>query len=172
MYRSFLTCLILASNCFVGTSSAQSTGGTENIMLFGIVEDQRSGRALQNVRVRVYTDSIAGDSVFTDPTGKYQIFLPLNGSHRLEYWLEDHHRKVVQVDANGEMDATARAQEWNLRVDIDLLIADPPLPDDLLDMPAGVAEWEPAMRDFQWNRPYSERYKQRYKQALKEAGRK
>ncbi|MBK6371071.1 MAG: hypothetical protein IPF64_14950 [Flavobacteriales bacterium] len=92
--------------------------------------------------------------------------------HRLEYWLEDHHRKVIQVDANGEMDAAARAQEWNLRVDIDLLIADPPLPDDLLDMPAGVAEWEPAMREFQWDRPYSERYKQRYKQALKEAGRK
>lgn len=141
-------------------------------MLFGIVEDQRSGKPLQNVCVRVYTDSIAGDSVFTDPVGKYQTFVSLGGVHRVVYSSDGHHRKVVQLDTSGELDDAARAQEWNMRVDISLMGSDLTLPDELLDTPIGIAEWQPAMREFQWDQPYTERYKQRFKQAVKEAGKK
>lgn len=162
--------VLTAVFCCVGKGVTQTVSPAENLMLFGIVEDQRSGKPLQNARVRVYTDSIAGDSVFTDALGKYQLFVPLLGVHRLEYADPDHHRKLVEVDANGEFDAVARAQEWNLRIDIDLLLADVALPDELLDTPIGKAAYVAAMREFQWDQPYTERYKQRFKQELKSAG--
>lgn len=164
----------MAMRCFLfapflalpGLCTAQS-----DLMLFGIVEDGR-GQPLQNVCVRVYTDSVAGDSVFTDPLGKYQTFVPLDGEHRLTYTYDGHHRKCVLINADAEMDAADRVREWNMRIDITLLPADAPLPDDLLDTPAGMAAWVPAMHEFQWDQPYSERYKQRLKQEMKAAGRK
>lgn len=162
--------LLLGMLCCASAAWAQTPPQASNIMLFGIVEDERSGKPLQNTRVRVYTDSIAGDSVFTDALGKYQLFVPLQGVHRLEYAGPDHHRKLVEVDANGGFDAAARAQEWNLRIDIDLLLADVALPDELLDTPIGKAAYVSAMREFQWDQPYTERYKQRFKQELKSAG--
>ncbi len=163
------TLAIALALCLVRMAFAQAP---PSIMLFGIVDDQKTNNAMQNVCVRVFTDSIAGDSVFTDAVGKYQLFVPLGQKHRLAYTAEGHHRKVVEVDATAEMDAAARNQEWNIRIDISLLPAEVPLPDELLDTPIGMAAWQPAMREFQWDQPYTERYKQRYKQAVKEAGKK
>lgn len=165
---SFLVFMLLA----VGETFPQSPAQQKDLMLFGIVEDQRSGKPLQNVCVRIYTDSIAGDSVFTDPLGKYQTFVDLGGRHRVVYSADGHHRKVVEVDTNGDLDASALAQEWNMRIDISLLGSELELPDDLLDTPVGMAAWVPAMREFQWDQPYTERYRIRYKQAVKDAERK
>jgi hypothetical protein len=153
---------------------AQTKGaiGGDNMMLFGIVSDEKGDAEMQNVCVRVYTDSIAGDSVFTDAMGKYQLFVPLKGLHRLVYSTDGYHRKAVAIDANGEMDEAARGEEWNMRIDISLTKADVALPDDLLDTPIGKAAWQPEMREFQWDQPYTERYKQRYKQEVKAAGKK
>ncbi|MGV3638672.1 MAG: hypothetical protein ACO1NQ_13610 [Flavobacteriales bacterium] len=153
---------------------AQTKGaiGGDNMMLFGIVTEEKGGAEMQNVRVRVYTDSIAGDSVFTDAMGKYQLFVPLKGVHRLVYSTDGFHRKVVAIDTNGELDAAARGEEWNMRIDISLAKADLALPDELLDTPIGKAAWQPEMREFQWDQPYTERYKQRYKQEVKAAGKK
>ncbi|MBL7952932.1 MAG: hypothetical protein JNM62_14575 [Flavobacteriales bacterium] len=153
-------------------ATGQTTPPKNDLMLFGIVDDQKSGDAMQNACVRVFTDSIAGDSVFTDAMGKYQVFVALGSKHRLAYSAEGHHRKVVEVDASAEMDAAARTQEWNIRIDISLMPAEVQLPDELLDTPIGMAAWQPAMREFQWDGPYTERYKQRFKQAVKEAGKK
>ncbi len=142
------------------------------MMLFGIVSEEKGGIELRNVTVRLYTDSVAQDSVFTDPMGKYQLFIPLTGMHRVVYSLDGFHRKIVEVDTNGDLDEAARKQEWNLRVDISLVRSEVELPDELLDTPIGKAAWQPAMHEFQWDQPYTERYKQRYKQAVKAAGRK
>jgi len=171
MTRSSLL-FALSLLCSAHVVQGQTEAPKNDLMLFGIVEDQRSGKPLQNVCVRVYTDSIAGDSVFTDPVGKYQTFVSLGGVHRVVYSGDGHHRKVVQLDTSGELDDAARAQEWNMRVDISLMGSELSLPDELLDTPIGIAEWEPAMREFQWDQPYTERYKQRFKQAVKEAGKK
>ena len=57
-------------------------------------------------------------------------------------------------------------------LDIGLVRSDLVLPDELLDTPIGKAAWLPAVREFRWDQPYTERYKQRYKQAVKAAGRK
>lgn len=141
-------------------------------MLFGVVTEDKGGADMRNVCVRVLTDSIARDSVFTDALGKYQLFIPLTGIHRLVYAMDGYHRKVVEVDANGELDEAARRQEWNLRIDISLVKADVPLPDELLDTPIGKAAWQPEMREFRWDQPYTERYRQQYKQAVKAAGKK
>ncbi len=143
--------------------------GKDRMMLFGIVSEGTGGDALQNVTVRVFTDSVAQDPVFTDAMGKYQLFVPLTGVHRVVYSLAGHHRKVVEVDTNGEMDAEARAQEWNLRVDVSLKPAEIQLADDLLDTPVGKAAWQPVLREFQWDRPYTDRYEHRYKLAVKAA---
>ncbi|MEO8589692.1 MAG: hypothetical protein ABI432_10015 [Flavobacteriales bacterium] len=145
--------------------------GQSKMMLFGIVEDQRSD-AMQNVCVRVFTDSIAGDSIFTDAKGSYQLFVPIAGCQRLVYTADAHHRKVVEVDANGKMDPADRNQEWNLRVDITLLAAEQDLPADLLDTPVGMAAWAPATKSFEWDQAYTARYMLRYKEALKQAKRK
>lgn len=146
--------------------------GKDRMMLFGVVTEEKDGTDLGNVTVLVVTDSIARDSAFTDALGRYQVFVPLQGVHRLVYALEGHHRKVVQVDTNGEMDEAARKQEWNLRIDIGLEKAEVALSDDLLNTPIGIAAWQPQMREFTWDRPYTERYRARYKQAMKAAGRK
>lgn len=166
------TLLVAACAFYLQGTHAQVQGdiGKDRMMLFGIVTDDKSDVELRNVTVRVFTDSVAQDSVFTDPMGKYQLFLPLTGMHHVVYSMDGFHRKVVQVDANGELDEAARKQEWNLRVDISLVRSDKALPDELLDTPIGKAAWQPAMREFQWDQPYTERYKQRFKQAVKAAG--
>ncbi|MBX2971691.1 MAG: hypothetical protein KF797_01175 [Flavobacteriales bacterium] len=169
--RSFLSAICVAA---VIPAVAQVSGdiGKDRMMLFGVVTEDKGGADMRNVCVRLYTDSVAGDSVFTDAMGKYQLFIPLKGVHRLVYSMDGYHRKVVQVDASGEMDEAARKQEWNMRVDISLVQATLALPDELLDTPVGKAEWQPEMREFKWDQPYTERYKLRYKQAVKAAGRK
>lgn len=146
--------------------------GKDKIMLFGVVTEEKGGADLRNACVRVFTDSIAGDSVFTDAMGKYQLFVPLHGVHKLVYTMDGYHRKAVSIDASGEMSENARGQEWNLRIDIGLNKADIPLPEDLLDTPIGKAAWQPERGEFLWDQPYTERYKQRYKQAVKAAGKK
>lgn len=166
--RVFAVALV---HCMAGGVAAQ-TPEKNDMMLFGIVEDQDSGKPIQNICVRVFTDSVPGDSVFTEANGKYQVFVPLSGVHRLVYSGEGRHRKVVTMDTNGELDAAARRQEWNMRIDISLVGSDVPLPDDLLDTPIGMAAWVPGVREFQWDQPYTERYMKRFKQAVKEAGKK
>lgn len=163
--------LVLAL-CLTGVAFAQEPPPKNDLMLFGIVDDQKSNDIMQNVCVRVFTDSIAGDSVFTDSMGKYQVFVPLGKKHRVAYTAEGHHRKVVEIDATAEMDVADRVKEWNIRVDISLQPAEVSLPDDLLDTPIGMARWQASLHEFQWDQPYTERYKQRYKQAVKEAGKK
>lgn len=158
--------------CLTGAAFAQEPPPKNDLMLFGIVDDQKSNDVMQNVCVRVFTDSIAGDSVFTDAMGKYQVFVPLGKKHRLAFTAEGHHRKVVEIDATAEMEVADRVKEWNIRIDISLQPADVQLPDELLDTPIGMASWEAALHEFQWDQPYTERYKQRYKQAVKEAGKK
>ena len=166
--------LIALGAMWMFTARAQVGGGIGEgkMMLFGIVSEEKGGIELRNVTVRLYTDSVAKDSVFTDPMGKYQLFIPLAGVHRVVYSLDGFNRKIVEVDTNGELDEAARKQEWNLRVDIGLVRSDLVLPDELLDTPIGKAAWLPAVREFRWDQPYTERYKQRYKQAVKAAGRK
>lgn len=168
--RLLLITALAPASCVLGAQDG-SMSQEQEMMLFGIVEDERGNAPMQNVCVRVYTDSIAGDSVFTDPMGKYQVFVPLKGVHTLVYRMDGYHRKTVQVDTNGEMDNVARTKEWNIRIDIGLAQAGKPLPDDLLDTPIGRAKWQPSLGEFQWDQPYTERYKQRYKQALKAAER-
>lgn len=153
----------------LGAARAQ---GQTQMMLFGIVEDQRTEHALQNVCVRVYTDSIPGDSIFTDVDGRYQIFVPMKGCHRLVFANDGHYRKAVEVDTNGKMDPADRQQEWNLRIDITLLAAEKELPDLLLDTPVGSAAWIPATKSFEWDQAYTAREAQRFKEALKQAKRK
>lgn len=156
------------------SSKAQDSTATKpaDMMIFGIITDKAGNDPMRNASVTLHTDSMAVDSVFTDPLGRYQIFIPLAGVHRLVYAMDGYHRKTVEVDANAEMDAATRAQEWNLRVDISLLRAEVPLPDELLDTPVGKAAWQAEMREFKWDGPYTDRYEQRFKQALKEAARK
>jgi len=168
---SFLVAVCVAA---VAPAVAQLSGdiGSGKMMLFGIVTDEKGGMEMHNITVRLYTDSIAADSTFTDAMGRYQLFVPLKGIHRLVYSMDGYHRKVVQVDVSGAMDEAARRQEWNMRVDISLVPATLVLPDDLLDTPIGKAGWQPGMREFQWDEPYTERYRQQYRQALKAAGRK
>lgn len=152
-----------------GATRAQ---GQTQMMLFGIVEDQRTEHALQNVCVRVYTDSIPGDSIFTDIEGRYQLFVPMKGCHRVVYSSEGFYRKAVEVDTNGKMDPVDRQQEWNLRIDITLLTAEKELPELLLDTPVGSAAWIPATKSFEWDQAYTARSAQRFKEALKQAKRK
>lgn len=172
--RRSIVHVLLAVLVNATATSAQTKGaiGGDNMMLFGIVSEEKGDAEMQNVCVRVYTDSIPGDSVFTDAMGKYQLFVPLKGVHHLVYSTEGYHRKAVAIDTNGEMDEAARGEEWNMRIDISLAKADIALPDDLLDTPIGKAAWQPEMREFQWDQPYTERYKQRYKQEVKAAGKK
>ena len=146
--------------------------GQTQMMLFGIVEDQRTEHALENVGVRVFTDSIPGDSIFTDVEGRYQIFVPMKGCHRLVFTSDGYYRKAVEVDTNGKMDPADRQQEWNLRIDITLLTAEKELPDPLLDTPVGSAAWIPATKSFEWDQAYTARYALRFKEALKQAKRK
>lgn len=166
--------LAAAFSIVVGPSVAQVQDaiGKDRMMLFGVVTEGKGGADLRNVTVRVVTDSIPRDSVFTDATGRYQVFVPLQGVHRLVYALDGFDRKVVQVDASGEMDEAARKQEWNLRIDIELKPTEAELPAELMDTPIGIAAWQPEVREFGWDRPYTDRYKLRYKQAVKAAGRK
>lgn len=140
-------------------------------MLFGVVDTQKNGNALGNTTVQVLTDSVPGDSTFTDALGKYQVFVPLGKKHLLVFTAAGYHRKVVEFDASAEMDINDRAKEWNVRIDISLRSDDVRLPDELLDMPIGRARWQGELHEFQWDQAYTERYKQRYKQAVREAGR-
>lgn len=167
--RHLFTPLFLAIGtvCIAQDSTATKP---QDMMLFGIVTDEAGNDPMRNVTVRLYTDSVAGDSVFTDPLGKYQLFVPLAGVHRLVYSMDGYHRKTVLVDANAEMDAAARALEWNMRIDISLMLAQVALSDELLDTPIGKAAWQADLREFKWDQPYTDRYKLRLKQALKAAG--
>jgi|GEM_PF-940699 len=168
MFRTWLTMPVLMLSAIV--LHAQVPEKANNMMFFGIVDDLRTGKALQNVCIRVYTDSVPGDSVFTDAAGKYQTFQPLHGLQHLVYSLDGHHRKVVEVDLNGEMETADRSREWNMRIDVSLVTAGAALADDLLDTPIGKAKWAPAMHEFQWDQAYTERYMHRFKRALKVAG--
>ncbi|HRH71137.1 MAG TPA: hypothetical protein PLB89_16665 [Flavobacteriales bacterium] len=142
------------------------------MMLFGIVEDLKSGKPLSNACVRFATDSVMGDSVFTDGRGAYQTFIPLGDRYRLTYAADGHHVKSLIVDATGEMEPADRQREWNLRIDITLASSALDLPEDLLDMPFGIASWVPAMHEFQWDGPYTERYREQFKLAVKAAEKK
>ena len=138
-------------------------------MLFGIVKEAKSGKAVHNATLRVVTDSVPGDSVFTDPQGSYQIFVPLGGLHRLVYDADGHDRKVVEVDTRAEMDPADRNKEWNIRIDIALVRTDLVLSDELLDTPVGRSKWIQERHAFEWDTPYSERYQIRYKADVKAA---
>lgn len=144
----------------------------QSMMLFGIVEDLKSGKPLSNACVRFATDSVIGDSVFTDGRGAYQTFVPLGDRYRLTYAADGHHVKSLVVDTKGEMEPADRQREWNLRIDITLASSALDLPEDLLDMPFGIASWVPAMHEFQWDGPYTERYREQFKLAVKAAEKK
>jgi len=144
----------------------------QHMMLFGIVEDLKSGKPIPNACVRFDTDSMAGDSVFTDMRGAYQTFVPMGQRYKLTYAADGHHGKLLVVDTQGEMEPADRQREWNMRIDITLASSALELPEDLLDMPFGVASWVPAMHDFQWDGPYTERYREQFKLALKAAEKK
>lgn len=169
----YLSCPIIVLAIMSSAMQAQDDVALrpQDMMLFGIVEEERGRAPMGNVRVQVSTDSVPGDSTFTDAMGKYQVFVPLKGVHRVVYGMEGHHRKAVLVDANADMDAAARAREWNIRIDIALMRSDTPLPDDLLDTPIGRAAWRKELGEFKWDEPYTERYKLRLKKALKASGR-
>jgi len=143
----------------------------EHLLVFGIVKDLDSGGMMQNVRVRVFTDGLEGDSVFTDPLGRYQIGLPLRGVHVIEYNSALHHPKVVEVSTDNDMDALDREQEWGMRIDITLASAFLELPEDLVTMPAGKAAWIPERHAFEWDGPYTERYLFQFRKAVKAAKR-
>lgn len=143
----------------------------EHLLIFGIVKDLDTGGMLQNVRVRVFTDSLEGDSVFTDPLGRYQVALPLHGAHVIEYYGTMHHPKIVQVSTENDMDALDRVQEWGMRIDVTLASLSLKIPEDLVNMPAGKAAWIPERHAFEWDGPYTERYLFQFRKAVKAARR-
>ncbi|HQV75381.1 MAG TPA: hypothetical protein PLE78_07815 [Flavobacteriales bacterium] len=161
--RSIVPLLLLAMG---STTCAQ-----EHLLVFGIVKDLDSGGMMQNVRVRLVTDGLEGDSVFTDPLGRYQIGLPLQGAHVIEYNSSLHHPKIVEVSTENDMDALDREQEWGMRIDITLASAFLELPEDLVSMPAGKAAWIPERHAFEWDGPYTERYLFQFRKAVKAAKR-
>ena len=152
---------------FVVCSTAVSS--QHHLMVYGMVKDQATGGPIQNARVRIHTATVEGDSVFTDPMGRYQIRLPFQAEHMIEYNNELHHPKWVQMSTVHDMDSLDRQQEWGLRVDINLANSDLELPVDLIEMPAGIAAWISERHAFEWNGPYSERYKLRFKKEVKAA---
>lgn len=143
----------------------------EHLLVFGIVKDLDTGGMLQNVRVRVFTDNLERDSVFTDPLGRYQIGLPLQGAHVIEYNGAMHHPKIVQVSTDNDMDALDREQEWGMRIDVTLASALLDIPEELITMPAGKAAWIPERHAFEWDGPYTERYLFQFRKAVKAAKR-
>lgn len=143
-----------------------------NMMFFGLVTDARSGKPIHNATLLVVTDSIPSDSVFTDPSGSYQVFVPLGGLHRLVYSADGTHPKVVEVDASAEMEPADQNKEWNIRIDITLVDNALDLSTDLLTAPVGRSKWIAERHAFEWDTPYSERYQIRYKQEVKAAKKK
>ena len=151
---------------------AQAVVPEKNMMLFGIVEDLKTGKPVPNASVGFATDSVVGDSVFTDMRGAYQTFIPIGKRYRMTYRADGHHAKVLVVDTQGEMEPADQQREWNMRIDITLASSALDLPEDLLDMPFGIASWVPEMHEFQWDGPYTERYRDQFKQAVKAAEKK
>lgn len=160
--------LLLSFGCVISMHAQE----VQRIMLFGIVEDLKSGKPIPNACIRFATDSVVGDSVFTDGRGAYQTFAPLGQRYRLTYAADGHHLKSLVVDTKCEMEPADRQREWNMRIDITLVSSALELPEDLLDMPFGIASWVPAIHDFQWDGPYTERYREQFKLALKAAEKK
>jgi hypothetical protein len=167
--RSFGAVVRRALSAATVVMCVSGVSGQGNLMFFGIVKDAKSGKAVHNATLRIVTDSVPGDSVFTDPQGSYQIFVPLGGLHHLEYTAEGHDRKVVEVDARADMGPADRNKEWNIRIDISLVREGIILSDDLLDTPVGRSKWVEERHAFEWDTPYSERYQIRYKQEVKAA---
>ncbi len=148
---------------------ALSGNAQDELMIYGVVKDMATGAVLQNACVRIHTEGVPGDSVFTDPLGGYQIRLPFNAVHMIEFGRDAFHTKWVRMSTVHDMDALDRDQEWGMRVDISLADRGLDLPKDLLDMPAGIAAWIPERHAFEWDGPYSERYKIRFRKEAKAA---
>jgi hypothetical protein len=157
----------LALGVVIALLGSTSALGQENMMFFGIIKDAKSGKAMHNASLRIVTDTIAGDSVFTDPQGSYQIFVPLGGLHRLVYNAEGYDWKVVEVDTRAEMEPADLNKEWNIRIDISLVRTDLVLSEELLNTPVGRSKWIQERHAFEWDTPYSERYQVRYKEEVK-----
>ena len=154
--------MIMGASCFA----------QDSMMLFGIVTDAKSGKPIPNASLLVITDSIPSDSVFSDPAGSYQVFVPLGSVHRLVYYAEGAHQKVVEMDCSAEMEPADRNREWNIRIDITLVTDELELSADLLETPVGRSKWIAERHAFEWDTPYSERYQIRYKQEVKAAKKK
>lgn len=134
----------------VGSSTEASA---YRLRLNGIVTDFSSLQPLSAARVRVYKEGILQHEQASSASGKYMITFDNHAEYVLRVDAPGYQGKSITIDTRGmEWQGDRRISTLEVEMRLPELRADVDL--SYLDLPLGIAYFEPATGLTRWNRTY------------------
>ncbi|HMN06006.1 MAG TPA: carboxypeptidase-like regulatory domain-containing protein [Flavobacteriales bacterium] len=124
----------------------------------GLVTDYATQRPMAKARVRVYKDGILDKMQGSDAQGRYTMVFDNNASYVVRVDAPGYQGKCITIDTHGkEWEGDGRIS--SLEVEMRLPAVRPGVDLSFLDLPMGVARFDPSTGLARWNRTYERNVK-------------
>lgn len=120
----------------------------------GLVTDYCTSRPMAHARVRIYKDGRLLQVQASGPSGRYSFTFENNGSYVVRVDAPGYQGKCIALDTRGA-DRGAEGGTSMLEVEMRLPALHPDIDLSFLDLPLGVARFEPATGRIRWSRAYA-----------------
>lgn len=142
---------------------------SDDIYIYGVVKDYRSGERIPDARVEVFADGSRLTTLISDSVGRYGMQFPFDRVYLLRYSAQGKVAKSVEVDAR-HVPVEQRNGGLGMNVDITLLHEMPGVDLSFMEHPFGKAAWSAKDTVLSWDMGWTEEQRGRLAKVLREYG--
>lgn len=161
--QKFRAIIRIAAACtflIVGALWGTSWGQDDQLIVFGTLKDEGSGKKMPGVEVVVYQDGVEFDRLTTNARAEYDFSFPLRHDYTFSFEFPGYGNKRIQVDASG---VPPEDLKGGFKLDLDMTLFE--LVDgfdtSILEDPYGKASFDPVKNTVAFDFDYTNRMKNR-----------
>lgn len=126
------------------------------IRVHGLVTEYFSGEAMKGVQIRLVKDSIDRETVITDGSGEYELFLERGYDYLIWFHRQDLVTKYVHIDAR-QVPLFPDVPFYDMDVQMTMFTWIEGFDFATFEVPVGRAEYKHSVRNLNWDIDYTER---------------
>jgi len=143
-----------------GVASGEGWAQDDQLIVFGTLKDEGSGKKMPGVEVVVYQDGVEFDRLTTNARAEYDFSFPLRHDYTFSFEFPGYGNKRIQVDASG---VPPEDLKGGFKLDLDMTLFE--LVDgfdtSILEDPYGKAAFDPVKNTVSFDFDYTNRMKNR-----------
>lgn len=137
------------------------------VMVYGTVKDMSSAKKLDGVTIVIFKNGSKLKEVQTNASGKYEVELDYGADYKVECLRSGYVGKNITIDTRN-VPEEERLGGHGMNIDFTMMVEIPDVDYAILKEPFGMAKYEKASGNFEWDMEYTARMRNAQAKLLKD----